>query len=216
MGGRKRTKKAEGPPRFCGIDPGKEGFICVVDERCAIRAMWRIPYLDNRIDYVALAKMFKALRAARVRLIILEHQQAFHKEGPVGAFSNGASFGALCALLAIIGVSYEIKKPDVWKRDAGIPVPSVPKAVLPEKPSTKPAIKKWNAECKKIRAKRGREVKKRRKALSCAKAQALQPEYDFRLSTRAKGPHDGKCEAFLLAREAWKQARRIRDADGYY
>lgn len=216
MGGQKRKRKAEGPPRFAGIDPGKEGFICVVDERCAIRVMWSIPYLNNRIDYPALAKMFRALRAANVRLIVLEHQQAFHKEGPVGAFSNGASFGALCALLAIIGISYEIKKPADWKRDADIPVPSVPKAILPPKPTAKAALKAWKAECKKINGKRSREVKKRRKALSCAKAQALQPEYDFRSSPRAKGPHDGKCEAFLLAREAWKQARRIRDDHGHY
>jgi len=213
---RRRSKTAPGPPRFAGLDPGKEGYICVVDERCRIRAMWALPYLENRIDYVALEKLFRAMKVANVRLLFLEEAHAFPREAPNYAFTNGAGYGAICMALAISKISYEVKKAEQWKRDAGIPVPKVTKAVLPPKPSTKAALKKWNAECKKVRDKRSRVVKKRRKDLSRAKAQALQPGYDFRISPRAKTPHDGKCEAFLLAREAWKQARRIRDDHGHY
>lgn len=202
--------------------------MCAVDNRCKIRVMWTIPYLGKQVDEVRLAKMLLALGESGAELALLEHQQPHAKEGAVGAHSGGAAYGAIRMGLAITGIvygtPYEILRPEVWKRQAGIPVPSIPKANLPAEPTCgtaspkskkdiqkTPAWKAWKKACDKIRATRSREVKKRRKELSCALAQRLQPNYDFRKSTRAKGPHDGKCEAFLLAREAWKKAERISD-----
>lgn len=206
---RGKSRRRSTPPRFAGIDPGKEGVITVLNEKGGILTQWWIPYLGDRINYPQLGRMFAAMKRCGVRLIFLEEQHAFHKEGPKGAFTNGAGYGALCAMLAVVGIPYEIVKPEDWKRSAKIPVPSVPKAKLPPKPATKAKLKAWEKKVKRIKDKRSREVKKRRKELSIARAQALQPGYDFRRSTRARVPHDGKCESYLLAREAWKQARRM-------
>ena len=210
-----RPRKGQGPPRYVGVDPGQKGFICVVDERCEIVAMWPIPYLEKRVDTAKLSKMFKALMIRNVRFVYLEEQHAFHREGPAGAFTNGDGFGCLRTALAMTGLRHEIIKPEVWKRNAEIPVPNVPKAKLPPKPVLKGTTKKakaklaaWKKKCKTITDRRSRAVTAKRKELSCRKAQSLQPGYDFRSSARAKKPHDGKCEAFLLAREAWKLERR--------
>ncbi len=198
----------KGPPRFVGIDPGQKGFVCVVDERCEIVAMWPIPYLEKRLDTSRMGKIFKALMLCNTRFVYLEEQHAFHREGPAGAFTNGDGFGVLRGQLAMTGLRHEIIKPEVWKRTAEIPVPNIPKAKLPPKPTTKKALAKWKKKCKTITDRRSRAVTAKRKELSCRKAQSLQPGYDFRSSSRATKPHDGKCEAFLLAREAWKLERR--------
>jgi len=212
-----RVRKRKQQKLYVGVDPGKEGFICAVDHRCHIRVMWSIPYAGKQIDEVLLAKMIIALVKSGAQVFFLEHQQPHAKEGAVGAHSGGTAYGALrmaCAMAGILGkVPYEILRPEDWKRRAKIPVPSVPKAKLPPEPEkTKKADhRRWKKEVEKIKAKRSREVKKRRKAHSIAMAERLQPHYDFYKTARSKGPHDGKCESFLLAREAWKQARGIRD-----
>ncbi len=198
----------KGPPRYVGVDPGREGFICVVDERCQIVVMWRIPYLDTRVDVVRLKKMIGALSLINTRFVYLEKQQVHAKEGAQGAFTGGDGYGCLRTMISAFGLRHEEIRPQEWKREAKIPVPNVPKSNLPPKPSTKKAQAAWKKECKALNDKRARTVKAKRKELACRKAQTLQPEYDFRLSTRAKKPHDGKCEAFLMAREAWKLERR--------
>lgn len=182
---------------FVGIDPGKEGFICVYDGD-KIRAMWALPYLEDEIDVVALSRMLRALRLKGARIALLERQQPFHKEGPQGAFTNGFGYGALKASLVWSGIPFEVVRPDAWKREMSIPAPKIT-VTHPPKPSNMGARKAWEKTCKKMDAEVARKRKQARKDLACRKAQQLQPRYDFRSGPRSKKPHEGKCEAFLLA-----------------
>lgn len=195
-------------PLYVGIDPGKEGFLCVVDADGRVAAMWRLPYLDNRPDQRRIRKLFAALKRRDVRYIVLEEQHAFPREGAVGAFTNGVGFGTLLNCLAWTDIPHKTSQPSEWKRLMKIPVPKIPKPKLPKKPATKAAEKRWKKQCEKLRAKHSRQTKGKRKAYACRLAQQLEPTYDFRLSPRHRGPHDGKCEAFLIARLALELGTR--------
>jgi len=172
----------------------------VIDAKSRIVAMWKIPYLEDEPDIQRLKRMFRAMKLKGAQHLILEEQQVFHKEGPVGAFTNGFGYATLKTCLAWSEIKGETRKPGDWKRDMKIPVPSMPTPKLPTKPATKNGMKEWNKTVKKIRARAGVAKKKKRKELACRKAQELAPGYDFRTSKAWNAKvNDGKCEAFLLA-----------------
>lgn len=187
---------------FLGVDPGQKGYLCVIDEHGRIQAMVHIPYLGEEVDVARLMRILKTLRLHGVCYAILESQQAFHREGPAGAFTNGFGYGALKASLIWSGIPFEVSRPTDWKRSMNIPAPQGSKPTLPPKPAVKNKKRQsaWKKECNRINARAAAERKKKRKDLACRRAQQLQPEYDFRTSEAWNAKvSDGKCEAYLIA-----------------
>jgi len=201
--------RRKGSPRWAGIDPGKQGYICIYDGQCLVAA-WAIPYLGSEPDLPRLKTMFRALRFANVRHIVLEEQQVYGSQGAVSAGTIMGGYMALKACCVWSGIPFTCLKPDVWKRGVGIPKVSKPKnppkVAKPKRGASKAekeTYKKYVAAKKTAEATR----KKKRKELSVRKAQELEPDTDFRMSTRAKVPHLGKVEAFLIAVHAHRTTR---------
>lgn len=168
--------------------------------------MWAIPYLDGEPDLGRLVKIFRAMRYKGVKFTVVEEQHVFYKQGAVSAWTNSAGYMAIKACLAWSGIPYAILKPEVWKREMNLPAKKV-QAKLPPRPLTKSKKKQeaWEKACKKAKDRALNKTKKARKDVSCATAQRMQPGYDFRSSPRARKPHDGKCEAFLLSVIAYRR-----------
>jgi len=198
--------------------------LCVYDG-VGIRAMWPVPYEENgkTPDVYRMRKMFTAMKIKGVERALIEIQQAFAKQGAVSAWNNSAGYWSLLASLQWSDIQWERIRSMDWKREMGIPVPSGPEFDLPpltKRPEIpkKPRLKQHKqAEraWKKIRKIEERErakvqgrIKTERKRLACEMAQEEQPDYDFRLSERARKPHSGKCESFLLALLAWRRQDR--------
>ena len=206
--------RSRGRPTYGGIDPGRDGFMILIDGRKIILAE-RIPYLANGIDRVRLLEILFAWRLEYNCVFVnLEFQQFFPRDGGRAAFSMGHAFGVLEACLTAADIPYETPKPNQWKRDAGIPIAQKGKLPrLPKKPKKLKgaALTRWKVDYAETERKRNaiqRARKTRTKDLACTRAQSLMPRYDFRVSLRAKKPHSGKCEAFLLAVLAFRIHRR--------
>ena len=197
-------------PRYGGIDPGKQGYLCVYDPSSGeVVRSDPVPYLGKEVDPTGLALVFRAWKRLGVVFAVLEHQQPFGHEGAWSAFHLGAGYMALKAGLIYHEIACEVLAPDDWKQRIGVPVPGAKLPQLPRKPKTKDKaeLRRWQAEKARVKTERDRIKRKRakdRKALSCRKAQELIPGLDLRSSPRATKPHDGKAEAALMAVLAYR------------
>ncbi len=200
-------------PTYGGIDPGKDGFMVLYDGAKVLHSC-RIPYLGNEIDLTRLLKILRAWRLLNCRLVHLEHQQPFGREGSKSSFTSGLGFGILKCALAAVGVRQAHPKPHEWKRDVGIPTaPRLKMPRLPKKPKGAKGrlLTTWKIRYSEVERKRGviqRAKSTKIKELACRRAQELSPGYDFRVSSRATKPHNGKCEAFLLSVLAYRVENR--------
>ena len=204
-----------------GIDPGREGYVTAWDGK-RILGQWPIPWLGDEPDIDRLDRMFTTLRRAGAVHATLEHQQTFGNQGSLkGAFTAGGGYIALKFALRINGIPYEEARPQDWKKFMGIPTTAGKLPPLPKKPGKpklprrgrtkaqkkqladwKVAMIRWTEEAEPAKRARDaalRKVKAKRKDASNLTAMQLSPGHDFRRSSRCKGPHDGKCESFLMA-----------------
>ena len=197
---------SKGRPLHVGIDPGREGYITAYDgER--IRAQFPVPWLGDEPDHARLARIFLALRLKGAVHANLEHQQAFGKESAKAAFTLGGGYQALKAALIAAEIPFDCPIPDQWKKAMGIPAPqtpAVPKALPRPKKGATAAERKAYKERESARGKAQRARKAKRKEIANRVAQELQPDYDFRSGPRARTPHSGKTESFLLAVHSYR------------
>lgn len=175
---------------FGGIDPGKDGYIVAYDGN-EIVFEEPLPYLGSEIDPVALLRLFRRLKRLGVQVIYLENQAAFGPGGVTSIFNLGQSFMALKMGLIATGLRFQITRPNAWKKKMNCALANIKGAGLDDKQ-------------KKVKA---AALKKKLKALANRRAQELAPDHDFRASPRCRVPHNGKCEAFLMAFLAFKEFR---------
>lgn len=171
-----------------GIDPGQHGWMTLYDG-ARPRHSTPLPWLAGAINRPRLLEILTVWKRAGVRLVVVEHQQPFRKQGAVSAFTLGAGFEAILMGLMALGIPHQVLKPTDWKRQMGIP---------------SAAPKTTKSQDKQARERAKREAKKKTKENAIAAAQALAPEFDFRESTRHKSAHDGKAESFLMAVLAYR------------
>jgi len=204
-----RRKKNQN--HYAGIDPGKQGWIVVINKDGKLVRDWPIPYLISEIDTIALSAIFDSMSGLGTALIVLEKQQPFSKEGSVSSFTTGGGYMALKMGIACYKLRLEVMSPKAWKKLIGLPSVSSKSFKAPKKPprgstrSIKDNYQRDMAVIEKKRRAASAEAKKRGKELSKRRAQELAPIVDFRKSSRCRTAHDGKCEAFLMA----EVARRI-------
>lgn len=204
----------KGPPTYGGIDPGRKGFLVLVDAKGKIVRADPIPYLGKEVNHVRLLAIFREWKLAGCVLAFLEHQQPFGVEGVVSIWTAAEAYGALKTALASAGIPFELPTPNVWKKDAGIPeggAKNLPKFPIRPGKGNKLALARWKAQHAEISAKRKKlsaDHKKRKKLLAVARAQALAPHHDFRASARAQKDSDGYAESYLLAHLA--RRRHVR------
>lgn len=171
---------------YLGVDPGKKGGLCLLDEAGTIVLVRPMPICakpsgsqrankgkraNEEVDACALGdvirKHYQGLQA-----VLVEHQRIFGQQLlAVGAQQHG--YGMLCGAVLGLGVRLETTDPKIWKHTVGI----APK-------------------------REGRTVSEQRehlKGLAIAKASELWPHEDWLATPRSKKPHDGMAEAALLA-----------------
>lgn len=186
-------KKLKTKPRvFVGIDPGKAGFIVAYDgDKIVFESP--IPYLESEIDPVGLLAVFDEIkRSFKVQMVCLENQAPFGREGAKSIFNLGQSFMGLKMALIAKKLPFSIVTPQKWKKEMKCNLPRSSNKGLTEA---------------QIQARRTSK-KKKLKELAIRKAQEYLPGHDFRLNTRCRNPHDGKCEAALIAVFSFKQWSR--------
>jgi crossover junction endodeoxyribonuclease RuvC len=111
---------------FAGIDPGLDGAVAVI---CGeeIEIFDTPTYEDGkrrRIDAAGAADLINGLNARLVPLVIsIEKSQPMPKNGSIGCFGLGYSFGVWIGVLATVGIPYELVTPQAWKKTlmAGMP-----------------------------------------------------------------------------------------------
>ena len=94
---------------FIGIDPGKSGAIAVIDHDGAV---CRTSVFDEREYSMALMECSDAHGSKAV----LEHVGAMPGQGSVSMFNFGSNFGFIRGLLTAYEISYELVRPQKWKR----------------------------------------------------------------------------------------------------
>lgn len=96
---------------YCGFDPGRDG---------AAAFLWNgenfvVPF-DKKL-YVDILRSFLNKRF-EVKAVV-EHVGAMPGQGCVSMFNFGTSFGWLQGMLEALGVSYELVRPQKWKKEFG-------------------------------------------------------------------------------------------------
>lgn len=143
---------------FIGIDPGKDGAMAVITDR----GVHVYPF--DKPSYIKAMANVRAetLDSGSVKCV-LEHVGAMPGQGSVSMFHFGENFGWIQGMLDSYAVSYELVRPQKWKKEFSCTSD---------------------------------------KNTAIAVATRLFPHVDLRRTPKCKGPHDGICEALLMAEYA--------------
>lgn len=115
----RRTKE----PRliYIGIDPGISGAIALLTPQKELIETHFMPIMKlgkaNRVNAADLARI---LRMAGRGYAIVERVSAMPGQGVVSMFSFGHAAGVAEAVLATLGIPYELVTPQRWKRHFGL------------------------------------------------------------------------------------------------
>jgi hypothetical protein len=107
---------------WCGIDPGKKGSICLLDEYA------NIEFVDINTSGGALLEGF----ADYTPRIMLERVTPMQKGGLVSAWRFGHSVGRIEGILECTELGYDTVPPKTWQKECGVIIP----------PKTPPAQRK--------------------------------------------------------------------------
>lgn len=115
-------------PLFAGIDPGVSGAVGFVHADGRFAAVLDMPTQTattgrRQVDPAGLAAL---LRQHAPAFVLVERVGPRPKEGAVGAFAFGQTYGGILAVLATLALPHDVVMPAAWKRKAGIP-PGAPK-----------------------------------------------------------------------------------------
>lgn len=159
---------------YIGIDPGSHGYIVVLDEEG--KYLNSLAIEDSTEQEVA-RFVFKWSRAEAVAL--MEDVHSMPGQGVATTFAFGRNVGFLQGILVALQIPYTLVTPRKWQKEMWI-----------AKDMVYTVRKDKHGEDK-------RQVAP--KPTSINAATRLFPTTDLRKSDRARNPHDGKCDALLIA-----------------
>lgn len=97
---------------YVGVDVGKNGGYAVIYPSGIVAEVWDD---ENFIDEMKLV----SLREEEVRACV-EQVGAMPRESPKASFSFGRSAGFIEGVLQTFGISYQLVRPQVWKKEFGL------------------------------------------------------------------------------------------------
>ena len=102
-----------------GVDPGLSGGITVLDENGAIINKYIMPIIKsakgkNEIDVKGVVAIFE--KALPIKMVGIEKQQAFQKQGLSSTFKTGRGFGILEGIAAGMKIPYMIIGAKIWQK----------------------------------------------------------------------------------------------------
>lgn len=159
---------------YIGIDPGSHGYIAIVTEEG--ECINSLAIEDNTEQEVA-RFVFKWSRAETVAL--MEDVHSMPGQGVSSTFAFGRNVGFLQGILVALQIPYTLVTPRKWQKEMWI-----------AKDMVYTVRKDKHGDDK-------RQVAP--KPTSINAATRLFPTTDLRKSDRARNPHDGKCDALLIA-----------------
>lgn len=114
-----------------GIDPGVGGALACVDEQDIVRTVCDMPVLRAEgargrriVDGPALLRLLRELQVLYLGYdfrAVLEAVRSMPRDGHVGAFSFGRSFGTIETALAAVEIPFTAVRPQVWKKALSVP-----------------------------------------------------------------------------------------------
>lgn len=96
---------------YIGIDPGKKGALAEIRGECIGFALFEDGHYADVLKGV--------LEVDSVR-VCLEHVGAMPGQGVTSMFNFGQNFGYIKGLLEAYQISYELVRPQKWKKEFGI------------------------------------------------------------------------------------------------
>jgi hypothetical protein len=213
-----------------GIDSGKDGFLAVLAaDGITLLEFFPTPKLSDGSYNIPEMKRIVGTLRGRVGLVALEHPLPMPEEDPRSTFMQGIGIGLwMCALHG--EVPFVTVEPREWKDEMGVTVPSAPRGSRPKPPTVFAGLgakeirrrvgtlrrrvkegysptpeEQAGIDFAKATSDRSSARKKAAKGLSEGLAQRLYPGVDFRRTPKCTTLHDGKCEAALLAKVAWRR-----------
>ena len=105
---------------YLGIDPGKTGYVCAIDE-CGTIGWHKTPIFKNvkggaGYDQVGMWNLIAALAHDGIALATIETQQPYPSQGGVSNFTTGFGFGLWCMALTGNHVKRIEPRPKEWQR----------------------------------------------------------------------------------------------------
>jgi len=96
---------------YIGIDPGKSGALAVIEFDGKVNI-----HLFDEEAYISTLAWFNSDNA----ICCLEHVGAMPGQGVTSMFSFGENFGFIQGLLKANGISYELVRPQKWKKEFSV------------------------------------------------------------------------------------------------
>lgn len=102
---------------YLGIDPGKSGALAYIMPDGMVNAV----SFDEEQYLFVIRKIAEYCERKKERAVCcLEHVSAMPGQGVTSMFSFGQNFGWIQGLLQAFGISYELVRPQKWKREYSI------------------------------------------------------------------------------------------------
>ena len=156
-----------------GIDPGKNGYICIyaeIDDVGGVFEYYPIPLIGKEVDINTLCQYLYADGAKVDIHFCIEDVHAIFGSSAKATFNFGYIVGVLEALLVAHHISYTKVTPKEWQKEMWQGIP------LQKKPNGRTDTK----------------------AMSLLAAKRLFPNEDMRDTERCTTSHDGKVDALLI------------------
>ena len=157
---------------YIGIDPGSHGYIVVIDENA--KCIADLPIEDSTDqDIVRFFRKWRNIPA------VMEKVHSMPGQGVATTFAFGQNVGFLHGMLAAFQIPYTLVTPQKWQKAM------------------------WISDDMVFTVRKDKHGEDKRqvapKPTSINAATRLFPTTDLRKSDRARNPHDGKCDALLIA-----------------
>jgi crossover junction endodeoxyribonuclease RuvC len=106
----------------CGIDPGLDGGICILrdDAPPELHIMPTLETGQGSKRTLDAGRIMQILLDANPRVVIVERQQAYPKQGGVSNFTTGLNFGTLLGLLCGLEMAHQVVTPREWGKALGV------------------------------------------------------------------------------------------------
>ena len=108
---------------YVGIDPGKSGAVAIILPNGGI-SLHDTPTLQvkpgsgkRQYSESQMALIILMAREGGRLTVCIEKQQSMPGQGVASTFSTGYGFGLWIGILAALGISYTVVRPQTWKRE---------------------------------------------------------------------------------------------------
>ncbi|WP_412852373.1 hypothetical protein [Ectothiorhodospira shaposhnikovii] len=118
------------PRLVLGIDPGLTGAVAGLAPDHRVELLEDLPTVARgsgrvrrELDAAGLAHLLRPI-AGDVRLAVVEQVASRPGQGVASVFSLGHTAGAICGVLAALGIPLVLVPPTAWKKAVGVPAGS--------------------------------------------------------------------------------------------